>query len=60
MSGVGETIRIDHMEVSRNGVAGIVLVAHLDILLDARQPHLECLLKTRKSASSYCKARWTC
>ena len=34
--------------------------AHLDILLEALYPHLECLLKSRKNASSFCKVPWIC
>ena len=37
---------------------GKSVVAHLDILGEALYHHLECLLKSRRTASRCCKARW--
>jgi len=34
--------------------------AHLDILLEAQYPHLECLPQNRKKVSNCCRAHWTC
>jgi hypothetical protein len=46
--------------ICRDDTLTYVEIFHLDILLEALYPHLECLLKNNANASNCCRGRWTC